>query len=371
MQQMEALKNLGRARPGRLPAVDGLRGVAVALVLVRHLHGTVLPAGGIGVDVFFVISGFVITRKLLGLWDSQRLKFGGFYWSRWTRLMPALAALVIAVDVALIIGGSAWRRDLEHSPLALFYVMDFYRAAAPPGGYVGGIFGHTWSLGVEEQFYLLWPVLLVVLLRRVDPKRIPAILAVVCGLILVERFAFAAAGPQYGNRIYNAPDTRFDQLLFGCILALLAWHGLSERLRKGAALLAWPAMVGLLILARLYHPDDLTSRFTRWGTPFIFTVTAGLAVIVVACAAFDEQHSLSRVLAWRPILAVGTVSYSLYLWHYPVIQLLVGHNDASLGAAKTLLALVLSLALAVLSWWQIELRFHPPSRVSRGSISVS
>lgn len=352
------LRFLLRAQPERIASLDGLRAIAVLAVFVCHAREPWLPGGGVGVTVFFVISGFVITRLLLrSAEQSPRIMLRSFYWNRFTRLMPAQMVMV-GVTVAVLGVTDTHRDDINHAPLALLYVMNIFRAGQPTFEYAGGMLGHTWSLGVEEQFYLMWPLLLIVLVTRLRPARQTIAVLAVCGLVLFERVILVEVNPENYARIYNAPDTRFDQLLFGCALALFLSRGKPNHLvafDQVSAVAAWPA-VAVLCASALAVAEPARANFFNGAVQF--TLSAVAAAILVAVAARQPQHLLSRLLAHPVLVFFGLISYSFYLWHYPVLFLV---NESAPQVPGIASGFVLATAVATLSYWQIEKRFHRSS----------
>ena len=257
---------------GRVRGVDGLRTLAVGLVMVYHLEPGMLPGGALGVDVFFTISGFVITRLLIAEFArTGGLGLRSFYWRRWLRLVPALMAVcavcaVLALTTRLHGFDGAW----ASIGLTATFLVNIVRALQP-GIYTDStsLLGHAWSLGVEEQFYLLWPPLLLLLLRRIKARGVVICAAVLCLLPMVWRFLLWS--PQAAHRIYNGTDTRADQLLAGALLALLVarLHADDRRLatlRLWSGRLAWPAL-GLLGLIVWQVPMTGASDWSAPGTP--------------------------------------------------------------------------------------------------------
>ncbi|MDN3023969.1 acyltransferase [Streptomyces sp. S.PB5] len=349
-------------RSRRVGGLDGLRTLAVGLVVFYHLGEERLPGGSVGVDVFFTLSGFVITRLLIAEYArTGTLDLAGFYRRRWRRLVPALVA-VCAVTAVLDLTTSLWGFDgaLEAAGLALVSVVNLVRAAQP-GEYsdLGAPLAHTWSLGVEEQFYLAWPLVLLFLLRWLRARTVMIWAAVLCTLPLVWRFALW--GPDAAHRIYNGTDTRADQLLAGALLAVVlarlrADDPRLERLRGWAGPMAWSAL-GVLALVAWRAP---VSGDHGWATAAWYTVGfLGVAVVSAALIAGLElrpQGTLSRLLSLSPLAWTGRcLSYGMYLWHYPVIRLL-----ASLGVDgwwRAMGTVVLTGAAALASYHLVERRF--------------
>lgn len=340
---------------GYRPALDGLRAIAILAVMIYHAG--LLLGGWAGVDVFFALSGFLITSLLIEEHRrTGRIALRQFYARRLLRLLPALivcVAVVGGVSYALHPDGRARLAVILGS--VLFYVANW----AMIGGIKLGLFGHTWSLAIEEQFYLLWPPLLIVLLRWV--RRPGAI-----GVLLLA-LAAASAGYRLGvvwttpptpyltMRLFAGLDVRADSLLVGCALAALAAGGVLERLPRVAS--ASLGIVGILGLATIFAAARFSVSFYAYG---LSTVTA-LATTLVMADTLRPGSWLSRCLGARPLVLVGRISYGLYLWHFSVFYLAGTLNVYSNRfVAPPLAALVLgwvgTFVVAAVSYWLVERR---------------
>ena len=330
-----------RARLGYRPALDGIRGLAILGVLFRHAFH-VPPGGGFGVDLFFVLSGFLITTLLLEERDATgTISFRAFYRRRALRLFPALAVMLVAFVVAVTA-----RALVEGKPTLL---TDGLRAVAVAGFYTGNFaaafhrdllghfsIGQLWSLAEEEQFYLLWPLALAVALRRgVSRRAIVGTLWLLILAVVTERFVLTYTGGR-PDRIYYGPDTHADGLLAGCLLALL--------LRRPARLAADRSLGYMCLLAFgfvAYNP-----RFGYTGVaPIAIPASVGLVATVVA----QPAGLVTRALSLRPLVGIGRISYGLYLWH--------GLALWTLGPDHRWLGIATGLACAVLSYRYVEQPF--------------
>ncbi|MEV6793658.1 acyltransferase [Streptomyces sp. NPDC051320] len=342
---------------GRVQGIDGLRTLAVGLVMVYHLKPGLLPGGALGVDVFFTISGFVITRLLLAEFArTGDIAMRAFYWRRWLRLVPALLTVcvlcaVLAFATPLPGFDGAW----PSITLTAVFLVNIVRAAQP-GLYSSdtALLGHTWSLGVEEQFYLLWPPLLLLLLRRVGRRAVVLCTAVLCVLPVLWRYELWS--PTSAHRIYNGTDTRADQLLIGALLAVVVagLHAQDSRLialRLWSGRLAWPA---LALLAVIVWQVPMTGA-SAWTKPWYtigFLVSALLSATVLAALDLQPGTWLSRALSLAPLVWIGrNLSYGLYLWHYPLGRLLsdIGVDNGLLPAT-----VAASFAAATASHYLLE-----------------
>jgi peptidoglycan/LPS O-acetylase OafA/YrhL len=279
-------------------------------------------AGGyLGVDVFFVLSGFLITSLLIGEWESRggRVSFRDFYARRVLRIFPALGCVIVAsVLLAVLMELPGWmsnrpfaQRTLDGLPWVVIFAGNWARAV----GHAGlGLLGHTWSLAVEEQFYLLWPALFVLLMRRrFRGRRLAFWLALIAVAEMIYR-AVAAHAAYNGNRIYYATTTHSDGLLIGCALAFwLAtrqpsqWSPLAGKLFKG---MTW---LGTTVLAALFFVGS------RAGAPLeISGAVLASGLLVAGVVTRESPAKLEGFLSSWPMVRIGRRSYGLYLWNYIV-----------------------------------------------------
>jgi peptidoglycan/LPS O-acetylase OafA/YrhL len=327
--------------PSYRPDVDGLRAVAVLAVLAFHAFPDFAPGGFAGVDVFFVISGFLITGIILGGLADGSFTFAGFYWRRVRRLFPALV-LVLAACLALgwlVLLPDEYRQLGRHvaagagfvSNIVLWREAGYFDTAAELKPLL-----HLWSLGVEEQYYLVWPVLLVLL--RKSPQ------LMFCAIVGVAAASLAAnlwLTYQHPDAAFFLPVGRFWELLCGSLLAYLAHH---RRLAGGAVeLKAWLGAALLAASAALLDP--LRDFPGAWALlPVMGTV---LVVWAGPCAWINR-----RVLAHPAAVLLGLISYPLYLWHWPLLAFarIVHGGEPPLALRVALCALSVLLA-----WMTYEL----------------
>ena len=337
--------------------IEGLRGIAVALVVLFHA-GLPIPGGFIGVDVFFVISGYLITGLLIREHErSGRISFAGFYARRIRRLLPAATVVVLVTLAAslLLVGPLDLPTVMTDGAASALSVANI-RFALAEGNYFAAIgqpspFLHFWSLSVEEQFYLVWPALLLIAMRG-GRRRVGLVLIAVLVASFAANVVLTDAASSWA--FYSLP-TRAWQLALGGLLAV-GGTSLPKPARVAAGGAGWFALVCLLAAAMLI--DD--------RTPY-----PGLAALAPAIAAAvligsgTVRKGAGLLLSTPPVRFLGRISYSLYLWHWPILVLVplaVGAPIAAEGRAGLLL---IAVAVAWLSWRFVEEPFH------HGRISVT
>jgi peptidoglycan/LPS O-acetylase OafA/YrhL len=303
---------------GYRPALDGLRGVAILTVIATHANMASGWAGDVGVDIFFVLSGFLITSLLI----EERERFGsislkGFYARRVLRLLPALIVMlaVVAIWHALTNPQVAPRTALD-ALIALFYSSNWMFALGLRQPV--HVFAHTWTLSIEEQFYLWWPIVLILLLRRTG-TRASLLHWVTFGMLIlaVERVVLFAGMPRGAyNWLSYATDARADTLLMGCAAAVLLSSKAIPRdgkLRVALRYSAW--LIGIPGLILIGIPAALSAGFCAIG---LHIAVAFFAVLILLEAVVSKVAMLAWLLSRRWLVYIGKISYGLYLWHYPI-----------------------------------------------------
>jgi peptidoglycan/LPS O-acetylase OafA/YrhL len=356
----------------QLPALDGLRGVAVLLVIAYHLGWTSVPGGFLGVEVFFVVSGYLITSLIVAeLGDNGFLDLAGFWARRLRRLLPALLLLLgtLAVVAPLIAsdGVSRFRGDLPASLLYLanwwqvFGHRSYFEAAAAPD-----LLQHLWSLAIEEQFYLFWPPIVAALYTRLWRRRwmLPTISA--SGAVISVLLMFAIFDPDRDpSRVYYGTDTRASALLIGATLAFVWQPDISRRLVNlpPIAVDAAGAFAAIALGLAVTRYNGFDPPVYQGGFVLVSCATALLIV-----AGTTGRTASSALLSHRTLRAVGERSYGLYLWHWPIIQLTRPGSDVSVHGWKlTTLRIVLVVLAAEASWRLVERPLRRPRTSARGT----
>jgi peptidoglycan/LPS O-acetylase OafA/YrhL len=315
MRHRESLPNIAQPAPVREPALDGLRAIAVGLVILFLYWPNQFSGGFAGVDIFFVLSGFLITGILLRQMDRGGIAFSSFYLRRTARLCPALFVMVAVVAfVAIACAVTPAGEVLRDAGWVLSYTSNWKRAFIEHFG-DSRYFNHTWSLGIEEQFYLTWPLFLACLTPYVSRR---ALLATVAGLIALMTFwrIYLLYSGASGYRLHHAFDTRADTLLFGCALAIgLSLPSWREQLSSVAARFSHLPILALALIVVI----GALCPFESSALPCVgLTLIGLLAALALAALHLNPLSPSSRLLAAKPVAYIGIISYGIYLWHVPV-----------------------------------------------------
>lgn len=367
-----------RRQPSGIRALDGLRALAVALVLADHGGLPGVGGGFIGVDIFFVLSGFLITSLLVDeLGRSGRIALSGFWIRRARRLLPALVLMVLTVGIAReLFAREAVAGLRADASAALFWVANWRFVAGKTDYFTQGAtpspLQHTWSLGVEEQYYFVWPLLLIavaVLLaararrrRRwvtLGAVRAALFLVAVAGALASAAAAIALASRAPLDRVYFGTDTRAQALLIGAAASALFVRDWSSLTLGGSVIRArWRRRIGRLLpvvglagLAAAAHCAGGGAAEFRGG--LLLGVALAAAAVVVPVA-LDQHGLVSRVLSWRPLVGLGAISYGVYLWHWPIFLVINGERTGWSGGSLFAVRCLATVAVATVSWWLIE-----------------
>jgi len=349
-QALDQTDSPGATRGSFRPDIEGLRGIAVSIVVLGHAGVAGFSGGFIGVDIFFVISGFLITGLLLReLRATSHVDFFAFYARRVRRLLPAFSLMAVCAMLAVVFIVPGTDQKLQAlsglwaalwSSNIFFSIADFgyFDASARDSMYL-----HTWSLGVEEQFYLLWPALLLFVWKLSAKRPMRAAVGVIAAVVLIGFLSALVATSIWPVAAYYLTPFRLWELAAGglcCALPIPRGAG-SAPLRHGG-------IAGLLLLAA--GCVLLTEHIAYPGYGVLLPVAG--AVLLIVSGTLDDRAFASRWLASSPLTFVGRMSYSWYLWHWPilVIALRSGHNDP----AGRIAAVAISFAAALASYWFVE-----------------
>jgi peptidoglycan/LPS O-acetylase OafA/YrhL len=350
-----------------MPGLDGLRALAVLAVIAYHEQLAWAPGGLLGVGVFFTLSGFLITSILISQWARLgRIKLGDFWLHRARRLLPALFVMLAVVTAWVTVADRVRLGGLRTAVgAAAAYFSNWYLIArnqsyfarfAPPAP-----LDHLWSLAVEEQFYLLWPLLLLAGLIALRTLHAAAVWLIVPTAILTAASAymmFTLYQPGMDpTRVYEGTDTRAFGLLIGAMLAL-AWPSAGERGTDGATRASSRWARALLDAAGLAGLAGIGLMIWRVGQYSPFAYRGGLVLLSVATAAVVAATAypasiVGRALGWRPLRWIGVRSYGIYLWHFPVI-VMTSQPNVKPGLLLAGLQIAACILLAALSWQLVE-----------------
>jgi peptidoglycan/LPS O-acetylase OafA/YrhL/lysophospholipase L1-like esterase len=379
-----------------MPALDGVRAFAVVAVLLYHGDVAWARGGYLGVDAFFVLSGFLITGLLVAEWREEgRIALSAFWARRARRLLPALFVVLGLVAIyGVVVAAPTELERLRHDGLStLGYVANwgqifshesYFQSFAAPSP-----LRHTWSLAIEEQFYLVWPLLVVGVLRwrggsvrrrRGLARRRRAslrLLTTITGGLLVASASWMIVLHEPGSdptRIYYGTDTRAQSLLMGALLALLLVRQSQSVGRAATTALHGVALVAAGALGWIWvHTSERADWLYQGG----FTLCAVLVAIVIASVTSADRGPLGALLSFGPLRWVGAVSYGLYLWHWPLYVLISPQRTGLEGAPLLAVRLAATVAAAIASFYLIErpirrgaLKGWRPRLVTPATVSV-
>ena len=367
-------KDPGSNRFTHIPALDGLRGLAVAAVVLYHFAPQFVPAGFIGVDVFLVLSGFLITSLALEEVDrTKTMSAPGFFARRARRLLPAaIATIVVVVIIARILDHGSVDTSLRGQAVAsLTYIANWW-SIAQHNSYQAAFgaespLNHFWSLAVEEQFYLGFPIALIgviaLLKRRIGLHRLAhiALVGATVGAIASCALMWVLRTPGTDpSRVYLGTDTRSQALFVGiaiaCIVRLWPVHSLQ---RVSRAILTAAALLALATLVAIAVAADFRSNWLYTGGFLLVAVTTGIVVLALN----GHNSFFSKALSLKWLRTLGLVSYGLYLWHWPVkvfvTQERLGLSDDRTGRIELfVIRCALTAVATALSWYLIEQPFR-------------
>lgn len=335
------------------PELDGIRAFAVLAVVAFHAGLKPATGGWLGVDIFFVLSGYLITMILLRERDrTGTVSLRDFWVRRLLRLFPALLVAIVlgAIFFSTLGDRGTFTGYLRTAASAVLYVENFVWALSDNAH---GELGHTWSLAVEMQFYLVWPALLVWLLAR-GRRPAPWIVAgiAISYLLFVLQSGAAPTGAIAFADAYYLPWTRAFELLLGALVAVRLQQRPVAPARTGRLWTGWALGIafGVVLLGAWTDSVFVRPSAIVWESPAAALLTAALIVHLDRV----RTAGVGRLLAWRPVAWVGLVSYGVYLFHYPVIQVLKDHADVTEAKVMFVLALPITLAIAAASYSLVE-----------------
>jgi peptidoglycan/LPS O-acetylase OafA/YrhL len=335
--------SLGTWRLGRRPALDGLRGVAILLVLAAHAGPPALGSmGNVGVAVFFTLSGFLITGMLIEERARGRVDLRGFYMRRVRRLAPALVAfLIVACTLRAVLG--PWWLDWRALPLAAAYLANW----APSFGVNLGPVMVLWTLAVEEQFYLLWPLVVIAAARR---SRVVVVATVLAAVSLLDRLLLLGSGAGW-DRVMGGSDTVAFALLVGAVCVGCRLGGEPGRVRP---MLAWVAVAAAAAVPFLVS----SGGYRLVGFPAVGVLTA--------CALWALTGDGEQLGGWGVgwLRWFGSRSYGIYLWHWPIVWWMTWHLELAWPVVAAV-GVPVSLLIAEASYRWVECPFRARRNASR------
>jgi len=345
-------------RLGHRRWLDGLRGVATLLVLATHFR--FIRGGFVGLDIFFVLSGFLITTLLVTEWQRNgSISFRHFYFRRLLRVIPAFVVLLVIFTIHTLVVSPPELMAARWHELAV--VACFVANWIQIHGASLTMLGHTWSLSVEEQFYFLWPALLC-LLARFQTSRRTVLTLVIVGILA--SFALRLGLNQLHlltgtkkiaiERLYAGLDTRADALLAGCLAGLLvAWKMLPNSARFHALLKGATALAAAGLAFSVYSWDTNSAQLYDG----MFTVIALLTAILIVSMVMAPSRIAVGILESGPLVGVGKISYGLYLFHFPMLVFVGPETVGPQSPGWTALVFLMTLGSALLSYYLIERPF--------------
>lgn len=333
------------------PSLDGLRTIAVAIVLCAHGGVPYFRSGGTGVDVFFVLSGFLITTILIT--EHARtgaINFRNFYARRFLRLAPALflACTIVAVGMPVFenrFPGTEVALSLSYTANWAIALYDYHLTWL----------NHCWSLAIEEQFYLIWPLVIIALERSIRSPR-TKILLLIASAVTIAIYRATNVGNYTDNRINFGLDTRMDTLMVGAALAYFVQMLPGRRVSDGVSKCLGRAMAPIG-LTGIFLVINIVTWYSPWMGWIGYVLVAGAAMFVIADLVVGRHSLLARPLACRPMVFVGRISYGLYLYHLPVYYMVEHVIPEETLVIRLTYKVVISVAVAAASYYLMERRF--------------
>ncbi|MEH7613284.1 acyltransferase family protein [Gottfriedia acidiceleris] len=342
-----------------MAGLDGLRALAVLSVIAYHLNFSFASGGFLGVTVFFVLSGYLITDLLIAEWSiNKRIDLKSFWYRRAKRLLPGMFTLLLIVIAFVSLFKSSMIGNLKQDSVAaifyysnwwyIFHHLSYFESFANPS-----ILNHFWSLAVEEQFYIIWPILTLLGLKYIKNKDRLFLYTLVGAIVSALLMAILFHPGSDPSRVYYGTDTRAFSLLIGASLALV-WP--SRKLTNnvttsGKILIDLVGITGLLIFLLMVGKTNQYDSFLYRGGMFLLSISAAMLIAALA----HPTSKIGRFLAMRPLKWIGLRSYGIYLWQYPVIILFSPKvNTGDISLFRAICQITLIFVLAALSYHYIE-----------------
>ncbi len=317
-----------------IPALDGLRALAVIAVVIYHMNATALQSGLLGVTLFFVLSGYLITGLLMREWTTtKKIDLPQFWIRRVRRLFPAIVFVILGTIVLTAAFAPDMLTKLRNDVVAallfftnwwyIFQDVSYFEAMGAPSPVT-----HFWSLAIEEQFYLIWPPILLLLLSKRVRKRHIQLGLLIAAVASVAAMAVLYAPQGDPSRVYYGTDTRAFSLIIGALLAFefpparVNGHGrrgFTDKQRKLSLIVGAVALAGMMVMMAAVNGY---SPFLYYGGILLFSLFAGALIIALV----DARSPLARLFSLGPLVWIGKLSYSIYLWHYPLLLLMNPRN---------------------------------------------
>lgn len=346
-----------------IPALDGLRAFAVLAVVLYHISTTFLPSGLLGVTIFFVLSGYLITGLLIREWhDTKNINLPRFWIRRVRRLFPAIVFMILTVLILTALFAPDLLTKLRHDLVAalfwftnwwyIFQDLSYFESMGAPSPVT-----HFWSLAIEEQFYLIWPPILLLLFKKGARKNViqwGIVALAVISVVLMMVLYTPNADP---SRVYYGTDTRAFSLLIGAWLAFVfperrvrgkGSQALNQRQRQiigYAGIVALTLIIVFMIFVNTYSP------FLYYGGILIISLLTGVVILALV----DPASQLTRIFSVAPVVYIGKISYGIYIWHYPLLLLMNDYNStATTSPLMYILQICVIVGVAAFSYHFVE-----------------
>jgi peptidoglycan/LPS O-acetylase OafA/YrhL len=373
-----ASRGQSRGRIPYEPPLDGLRAVAVLAVLFYHADLSWAPGGFLGVEAFFVLSGYLITSLLLTEWrQTGSIDLVAFWGRRARRLLPALFVLLaaIAVYAALIASPSEFGQIRGDALSTLAYINNWWQVRAGQSYFdqfeTPSPLRHAWSLAIEEQWYVVWPLIVILVMRRCRSERALLVVSLILAggsALAMDRLFVSFSDP---SRAYYGTDTRAQALLLGAVLSAARIGRRETRTQPRV----WNAAGGSACALAVGAIWVLTPDHATWLYRGGFFLDAALVAVVIHRALQPGPNLLRRVLSWAPLRGLGMISYGVYLWHWPIFLVLTRTRTGLEGLTLVAVRLLATLVISLLSYWIVEQPIRrgalaPRPAIALGAVSV-